>query len=70
MATHNKYKKKLQDEFPKSPERWFPETEAEKEEISRNTMKQPKTDRGHRRWRQLPEPIDVSLHTVFSRIIS
>ena len=60
MATNNKYKKKLQDEFPKAPERWYPETEEEKLELLKDHLKQRKFNKGHKRWKQLPEPIDVS----------
>ena len=60
MATNNKYKKTLQDEFPKSPECWFPETDEERLELQRENLKQRKFNRGHRRWKKLPEPIDVS----------
>ena len=61
MATNNKYKKKLQDEFPKAPERWYPETEEEKLEVLKDHLKQRKFNKGHKRWKQLPEPIDVSV---------
>ena len=61
MATNNKYKKKLQDEFPKAPERWYPETEEEKLELLKDHLKQRKFNKGHKRWKQLPEPIDVSV---------
>ena len=64
MATNNKYKKKLQDESPKAPERWYPETEEEKLELLKDHLKQRKFNKGHKRWKQLPEPIDVSVDAV------
>ena len=60
MATHNKYMKELQEEFPRPPRSWFPETEEEKLETGTDQRKRRKHDRGHRRWKKLPQPIDVS----------
>ena len=60
MATHNKYQKELQEEYPQPPRSWFPETEEEKLETGRDQLKQRKHDRGHKRWKKLPQPIDVS----------
>lgn len=37
----------------------FPETDAEKQESSRDKKRQRKQQRGHKRWLGLPEPIDV-----------
>ena len=60
MATHNKYQKELQEEYPQPPRSWYPETEEEKLETSRDHLKRRKQDRGHKRWKKLPQPIDVS----------
>ncbi|XP_052772793.1 HEAT repeat-containing protein 4-like isoform X2 [Mya arenaria] len=58
METNNKYKKELQPGFPKLPETWFPATDAEKQESAREVKKLRKRERGLRRWKQLPQPID------------
>ena len=60
LDSNNKYKRQLQTGFPKPPEHWFPETDEEKEIQKKNKKKQKKFDRGHKRWKQLPESIDVS----------
>lgn len=60
MVSQNKYKKALQPDFPQPPEQWFPATDAEKQEQTRDKKKQRKHQRGHKRWKKLPEPIDVS----------
>ncbi|XP_053407054.1 uncharacterized protein LOC123546772 isoform X2 [Mercenaria mercenaria] len=58
MQSQNKYKKELQPGFPQPPEQWFPVTDAEKQEQLRDKKKQKKHQRGHKRWKNLPKPID------------
>ena len=60
MESQNKYKKEYQPRFPQAPEDWFPETEKEKEIGKRDKKKKKKHERGHKRWKTLPQPIDVS----------
>ncbi|KAL4231204.1 HEAT repeat-containing protein 4 [Mactra antiquata] len=58
MGSNNKYKKDLQPGFPEPPEKWFPSTDAERQEQSRDVKKKKKFERGQKRWKKLPEPID------------
>lgn len=67
MDSHNKYKKDLQPGFPQPPEQWFPVTDAEKQEQLRFKKKMKKHQRGHKRWKKLPEPIDVSFAVYENR---
>ncbi|KAK3595827.1 hypothetical protein CHS0354_014647 [Potamilus streckersoni] len=63
METNNKYKKQFQPTFPPEPQEWYPETDKEKEKkMDRKQIK--KYERGHKRWKGLPEPVDDTADIV------
>jgi hypothetical protein len=54
MASHNKYKKNLVKESPKKVDTWHSDAPSSKTKVK-------KFERGLRRWKKLPEAIDVSM---------
>ena len=61
MDTNNRYKKKLQDPTPPAPQKWA-ETQGEEpdEKAEQQKMMVGMLHKGPRRWKGLPEPVDVS----------
>ncbi|XP_067657047.1 HEAT repeat-containing protein 4-like isoform X2 [Haliotis asinina] len=62
MENDNKYKKRLQKEYPHSPECWFPESESEGK-VTQDPDKS-KIKKGLRRWKDLPEPVDDTVEVL------
>ena len=66
LSTNNKYKKVLQKESPRLPEEWFPMSNKEKEKMENERFQVKKYQRGLHRWKELPEPIDVSVFSALN----
>ena len=65
LDNQNKYRKVLQTEMPANPEKWFSPKESQGilDQAARPTSK--KYQRGLRRWKDLPVPIDVSMFICY-----
>ncbi|XP_046557272.1 LOW QUALITY PROTEIN: HEAT repeat-containing protein 4-like [Haliotis rubra] len=62
MENDNKYKKRLQKEYPHSTECWFTESESEVK-VTQDPDKG-KINKGLRRWKELPEPVDDTVEVL------
>ena len=65
MDSNNRYRKSLEKECPQEPDVWYHHDEEQIKPDQAGHSKMKKLQRGLKRWKALPESIDVSLELQF-----